>query len=412
MRRLPIVFWCFGFILWPGLASAATNVACVGDSITEGSGWCEALGTKLGADYSVSNFGVSGTTLLKSGDYPYWDCSQYTPSHDFLPNIVVIMLGTNDSKPQNWAHKSEFVADYEALIDTYTSLASSPAIYVNLPPPAGQNSYGISGTIIEDEVLPLVRQVAESKGATLVDVFSAFGGSDFDPNLFGSTADQVHPNAAGAQVICDTVYEALTAPATGGTGGAGGAGGAAGTSGAGGTGAEAGTAVSGGAGGTAPSGGTGGSGPSGGASPTGGAAATGATAGSGGVDATGGTLATGGSGTFGGTGGVVATGGMAATGGAIGTGGITAFGGTGGSSAASGTGGLTVAGGATTTGGAANSGGTPGSSDDAEGESDDKGCGCRVGGRSTPLGSTAAMLLALLMLRRRRTPTRDGSCPR
>jgi lysophospholipase L1-like esterase len=166
----------------------------------------------LGADYDVRNFGLSGTTLLKAGDHPYWTSDQYTQSHAFAPNIVIIMLGTNDSKPQNWSHKDEFVNDYEELIDSYATLASAPKIYLNLPPPAGTNGFGISGTVIENEVVPLVQQVAANKHTGLIDVFSAFGGHDFDASLFGSPGDQVHPNGAGGQRIAETVYAALTAP--------------------------------------------------------------------------------------------------------------------------------------------------------------------------------------------------------
>ena len=195
-------------------AQAATAVACVGDSITQNSGWPQRLGTLLGAAYTSTNYGVSGTTLLKNGDSPYWNTGAFTQSHQANPAIVVIMLGTNDSKPQNWnAHKGEFVADYEALIDSYTALPSKPRIFLNLCPPAGTNGFAISGTVIENEMLPLIRQVASAKGASVIDVFSAFGGHNFDPSLYGSPGDQVHPNGAGAQRIADTVYAALKAAA-------------------------------------------------------------------------------------------------------------------------------------------------------------------------------------------------------
>jgi MYXO-CTERM domain-containing protein len=213
MRRSIFFFLCvLTLVVSTRLASAAPiKVACVGDSITQFSHWCEDLSTKLGAGYTVMNYGVSGTTLLKAGDFPYWSTQQFTDSHTFAPDIVVIMLGTNDSKPQNWtaAGKANFVPDYEALIDSYTSLASHPKVYLNLPPPAGTNGYSISGTIIETEQLPLIRQVATAKGTGLIDIFTAFGGHNFDASLYGSAGDQVHPNDKGGQLICDTVYAAL-----------------------------------------------------------------------------------------------------------------------------------------------------------------------------------------------------------
>jgi acyl-CoA thioesterase I len=212
LRVVSVAVWAMACLLTTQLARAATIVACVGDSITAGA-WPGKLGTVLGNAYTVNNYGVSGTTLLKKGDVPYWNTGQFTQSHTVMPNIVVIMLGTNDSKPQNWGtHSGEYATDYEALIDSYTVLASKPRIFLNLPPPAGTNGFGISGTIIENEILMLVRQTATKKGAGIIDVFSAFGGHNFDPTLYGSAADQVHPGDKGAQVIADTVAAALRAP--------------------------------------------------------------------------------------------------------------------------------------------------------------------------------------------------------
>ena len=49
---------------------AATNVACVGDSITAVRSYTDKLQRLLGLGYNVQNFGLSGTRLLKSGDSP------------------------------------------------------------------------------------------------------------------------------------------------------------------------------------------------------------------------------------------------------------------------------------------------------------------------------------------------------
>jgi lysophospholipase L1-like esterase len=208
----------------PAAEGAPIKVACVGDSITQISGWPDKLGAKLGAGYSSTNYGLSGTTALKNSDHTYWGSQQYNDSHAANPDIVVIMLGTNDSKPFNWdAHKGEFVGDYEALIDTYATLPSHPKIYLNLCPPAGTNGYQIVGSVIENEIIPDIKQIAAAKGLPTIDVFDAFGGHNLDQSLFGGPGDLVHPNAKGAQVIADTVYAALTAPASDGGAGAGGA---------------------------------------------------------------------------------------------------------------------------------------------------------------------------------------------
>ena len=86
-------------------AEKTLRVACVGDSITYGSGikdrhhdsYPAVLGRWLGPGWDVRNFGVSGATLLKKGDLPYFKQKNHEAAVAFTPDIVVIMLGTNDS---------------------------------------------------------------------------------------------------------------------------------------------------------------------------------------------------------------------------------------------------------------------------------------------------------------------------
>nr|WP_199200271.1 GDSL-type esterase/lipase family protein [Adhaeribacter arboris] len=97
-----------------GFSQSKIKVACVGNSITEGAGvetgkkYPEQLQTLMGDTYEVKNYGIGGRTLLKKGDYPYWNEVKYQEVLQWQPNIVIIKLGTNDSKPQNWQHKADF----------------------------------------------------------------------------------------------------------------------------------------------------------------------------------------------------------------------------------------------------------------------------------------------------------------
>ncbi len=122
---------------WAGPAT----VACVGDSITAGVGADRAwdypsqLGRMLGDAYTVRNFGVSGATLLRHGDRPYEKQGAFKAAIAFKPDIVILMLGTNDTKSGNWVpHKAEFDADYrwlvgqlEVRIQRRSSLSAAPA---------------------------------------------------------------------------------------------------------------------------------------------------------------------------------------------------------------------------------------------------------------------------------------------
>lgn len=228
MARAPIVLGISCVILGAAAsAAAATNVACIGDSITAGAGltspatqaYPPVLGGLLGADYTVKNFGVSGTTMLKNGDFPYWNTTQYTDSGTFGPNIVLIMLGTNDSKPQNWALQAQFDGDYTAMIQHYRDLGAT--VYAVLPPPVyDPGAFNISPSVLDGTIVPRIAQIASATSTPVIDVFDALS------NHLELFPDTVHPNAAGDQLIAQTVFDALVAGGAGGTSGAGGHGGA------------------------------------------------------------------------------------------------------------------------------------------------------------------------------------------
>ena len=106
----------------PANYTAPIRVACVGDSITQGAGadpgksYPSQLQSILGDKWQVKNFGVSGRTLLKKGDAPYWNEEAFKDAQDFKPDAVIIMLGTNDTKPPNWVHIDKFYSDYKDAI--------------------------------------------------------------------------------------------------------------------------------------------------------------------------------------------------------------------------------------------------------------------------------------------------------
>ncbi|WP_216624846.1 lamin tail domain-containing protein [Paenibacillus foliorum] len=192
-----------------GLRSTKIKVAAIGDSITRNTGttttYPQNLGIVLGPDYEVRNFGVSGTTLLKNGDSSYWNQAEFQQSKDWSPDIVVIMLGSNDSKPQNWQYKSQFVTDYTEIINQYKSLPSHPRVFVNLPPKVyGANKFSITDSVVKDEVIPAIRETAASTGTTVIDVYSA------TVNMPENFPDNVHPNDNGTKVIAKAVHEQLS----------------------------------------------------------------------------------------------------------------------------------------------------------------------------------------------------------
>jgi lysophospholipase L1-like esterase len=202
--------------LLPILLAAAgqekIRVACVGDSITFGA--CVAdrekncypavLGGLLGETYDVRNFGVNGATLLKKGDLPWWKQTAFDEATAFNPAIVVIKLGSNDTKPQNWKNKADFEGDYRALIQHFKALPAKPKIYVALPVPVLKPNFGINKEAAGEEQ-PIIQKVAKEEGCPVIDLYRAVATKD----LFDG--DGIHPNASGARKIAETVAAALKA---------------------------------------------------------------------------------------------------------------------------------------------------------------------------------------------------------
>ncbi len=185
----------------PGLSDsgkALVRVACVGDSITQGAGagkgnsYPTQLQELLGKDWLVGNFGVSGRTLLRKGDHPYWKEGAFKKAQDFRPDVVIIMLGTNDTKPQNWKHKDEFKSDYRDLIKTFQDLKPSPKVYICRPVPVPDpGNFGINDAALQQQ-MPILDELAKELKTGIIDMHAALADK---PKLL---PDRVHPNKEGA----------------------------------------------------------------------------------------------------------------------------------------------------------------------------------------------------------------------
>ena len=201
--------FCKWHIFGTETSEARTRVACVGNSITENTALGEAdkypsqLGAILGSDYQVLNYGISERTLLKNGNKPYVNEWKYNEVLGWKPDVVVIDLGTNDSKESNWTHKDEFVSNYKELIESFQNLESHPTVFICKPLPAYDNNMSIRGDVIRDEICPLIDEVAAQTGAKVIDLFGALSGNE------SLLYDGVHPNASGASIMAKVVANAI-----------------------------------------------------------------------------------------------------------------------------------------------------------------------------------------------------------
>jgi alpha-L-fucosidase 2 len=187
-----------------------TKVACVGDSITEGyglacqskTGYPVVLDSILGSNYSVLNLGRSATTLQKKGDFPYWICKEFSDVFAYKPNIIVVMLGTNDTKPQNW-HADNYEKDYQALIDTFKTIPTNPKIYLCLPVPVFKTKWGINDSTVVHGVIPIVQKLAKSNNLPVIDLYHQM------QNQAANFVDSIHPNETGAKIMAAIIAKEI-----------------------------------------------------------------------------------------------------------------------------------------------------------------------------------------------------------
>lgn len=185
----------------------ALRVACIGNSITDGMGidmsevygYPAVLQRLLGKNYNVKNFGVSARTLMNKGDLPYMKEQAWVDAQAFLPNIVVIKLGTNDSKDYNWIHGADYGADLQKMVDTLRALPSKPQIYVCSPIPAAR-IWGISDSVIVNGEIPAIKRVVKKNKLAYIDLHT-----EFKPTEGLMQRDGIHPTDKGAAQLAKII---------------------------------------------------------------------------------------------------------------------------------------------------------------------------------------------------------------
>ncbi len=205
----------------------AIRVACIGNSITDGFGidmasqygYPAQLQKKLGNGYWVKNFGVSSRTMLNKGDFPYMNEMAWRDALAFKPDIVLIKLGTNDSKPYNWQHKAEFRQDLEQMVLTLrpdlavsskkrkkskSIVPAKPEIYLCTPIKAEKPTWEISDSVIANEIIPIQQAVAAKYGLKVIDLHTLYEGGAQQ-----MLPDGIHPNGKGALRMAEIIFDAL-----------------------------------------------------------------------------------------------------------------------------------------------------------------------------------------------------------
>lgn len=221
LSTLLLVLFCLTTLQLPAaakrkkVAAEPVRVACVGNSITYGTGIADRehfsypvqLQQMLGNGYVVGNFGKPGATLLYKGHRPYVEQPEFKEALRFKGDIAVIHLGINDTDPRNWPnYRDEFVKDYLSIMDSLrTANPKVRFILARMTPIADRHPRFQSGTKQwHDEIQTAIETVARVSGAELIDFHEPLYPY---PNLL---PDAIHPNPEGAGILAKTVYGGIT----------------------------------------------------------------------------------------------------------------------------------------------------------------------------------------------------------
>ncbi|MBR4597364.1 MAG: hypothetical protein IKO42_03075 [Opitutales bacterium] len=193
-------------------AQEKIKIACIGDSITEGFGLHNSctdaypviLGYMLGDKYEVKNFGITGKCVQKDSNDPYWKSGRIPRIKEFDPDIIIVKLGTNDSKPVNWKTPEIFQADYEAYLDEIANPNKKQTFYLASAAWVRKDAIGITRKVVTEGVNPSVEAIAKRRGLKIIDFHSLL---EDHPDWY---CDDIHPNEEGAYKMAEFVYKFLT----------------------------------------------------------------------------------------------------------------------------------------------------------------------------------------------------------
>lgn len=209
MLSMALIFSCVA------LAQEKIKVACVGNSITYGTGvenrevnaYPVKLQQMLGDQYEVGNFGKPGATLLNKGHRPYVKQQEYKDALAFAGDIVVMHLGINDTDPRNWPnYRDEFIGDYRSLMNDFRKVNPNVRFLIaRMTPLSHRHPRFESGTRDwHAEIQQAIETIARAERVQLI---------DFHEPLYPYPyilKDAVHPDAEGAEILAKTVYEGIT----------------------------------------------------------------------------------------------------------------------------------------------------------------------------------------------------------
>lgn len=167
------------------------HVACVGDSITYGTGSNDPslhnypvyLQRMLGYNYYVEKYGAPGHSLIETDANSFLKHEYFKMSTSAAPDVVIVMLGTNDCRSQKWtdsaykdwsdpARKEAFLAAGQKLVDSYRDKNKDVQIIFatcpTVPQDAWQGSDWTTRLVVYGN--PTIQEIAKKNNCPVIDI--------------------------------------------------------------------------------------------------------------------------------------------------------------------------------------------------------------------------------------------------
>ena len=182
------------------------NIACIGDSNTEGHGlfprWLFSYPAKLqlslGKDFKVHNYGKAGATIANDENL-YAKSAVFNNSINRTHEYYIFMLGTNDSKDLS----SGFYQKYKSLIDQY-DIYDNQTVILCTPPKAFSNKWDINDSVITKYISKDILRLGDESGYTVLDINSILNSKEYFQE------DGIHLNAEGSEQVAYLLKKVLS----------------------------------------------------------------------------------------------------------------------------------------------------------------------------------------------------------
>lgn len=195
------------------VGTGSIRISCIGDSITYGYGvkkereyaWPSLLVKELGNDYKTYNYGITRRTLLKEGEYPFDEEPLAKEFWKRKEDIIIMMLGTNDTKGINW-NKELFEKEYLEMVQRLKNKKGNPEVYVVIPPYIFETEITEerpNNEILTKEVIPIIEDVGEKENVTVINTYEI---TKSHPEWF---PDALHPNKEGNEAIAKEIAKGV-----------------------------------------------------------------------------------------------------------------------------------------------------------------------------------------------------------